>query len=274
MDTVRDHPIYPKEDITLNSAGQISQAGLDALAASRHTVALTGAGVSAESGIPTFRGEGGLWRNHRPEQLATPEAFAANPALVWEFYDWRRSVIHRARPNPAHSALAALEEMSEKFTLLTQNIDGFHRAAGSQRVVELHGNIWEMRDLDEGRVFEDRRVPLKPIPPRTRSGALLRPNVVWFGEGLNPKIKEAAFEAASGCDFMIVAGTSAVVQPAAYMPLLAKQNGAYVLEVNPERTPISDVVDETLFGKAGEVLPAIAERLSRADERNRKRPLA
>ncbi|MFQ5914225.1 MAG: NAD-dependent deacylase [Nitrospinota bacterium] len=245
---------------------------MDALADSRYTVALTGAGVSAESGVPTFRGEGGLWRNHRPEQLATPEAFVANPKLVWEFYDWRRSVIHRAQPNPAHLALAALEERSENFTLLTQNIDGFHRAAGSKRVVELHGNLWEMRSIEGGRIFEERQVPLETIPPRTETGALLRPNVVWFGEGLNPKVLEAAFEAASRCEFMIVAGTSAVVQPAAHLPVLAKQNGAYVLEVNPEPTLISDFVDESLLGKAGEILPAIVESVSQGKRQSPERP--
>jgi NAD-dependent deacetylase len=245
---------------------------LDALAASRFTVALTGAGVSAESGIPTFRGAGGLWRNYRPESLATPEAFATDPKLVWEFYDWRRDVIHQAEPNAAHFALAALEECSEHFTLLTQNIDGFHLDAGSRKVLELHGNIWEVRGVEGGRVIENRQVPMEPIPPRTEAGELLRPNVVWFGEGLNPKILEAAFEAASKCNFMIVAGTSAVVQPAAQLPVLAKQNGAYVLEVNPEPTPISDVVDETLLGKAGEVLPLIAERVSQLSNRTQYPP--
>lgn len=259
-------------DAALGPPPQISQRGLDALLTARHTAALTGAGVSAESGVPTFRGEGGLWRSRRPEELATPEAFAADPRLVWEFYDWRRSVIRRAGPNPAHYALRALEAMFPRFTLLTQNIDGFHREAGSRHVLEMHGNIWEVRSLEDGRVWEDRRVPLEPIPPRTESGALLRPNVVWFGEGLDPEVLEAAFEAAARCDFMIVAGTSAVVQPAAHLPVLAKRNGAYVLEVNPERTPISDLADETLLGKAGEALPAVVERLAQAKRRDPRRP--
>ena len=248
----------------LNPTPKISPAGLDAWAGARRTVALTGAGVSAESGIPTFRGAGGLWNGRRPEDLASPEAFAADPKLVWEFYDWRRSVIHQAAPNPAHAALAALEEGSEGFVLLTQNIDGFHRDAGSRNVVELHGNIWEVRSAAGGEVTENRQVPLDPLPPRTETGALLRPNVVWFGEGLDPKVLETALEAASRCDFMIVAGTSAVVQPAAHLPVLAKRNGAYILEVNPEPTPISGWADETLLGKAGEVLPEIADDVDRA----------
>ena len=183
---------------------------------------------------------------------------------MWEFYDWRRSVIHQAAPNPAHATLAALEEGSEGFVLLTQNIDGLHRDAGSRNVVELHGNIWEVRSAAGGEVTENRQVPLDPLPPRTETGALLRPNVVWFGEGLDPKILEKALEAAARCDFMIVAGTSAAVQPAGRLPVLAKQNGAYVLEVNPEPTPISGWVDETLLGKAGEVLPEVVEAVGRA----------
>lgn len=256
--------IHTPGERALNPIPKISPAGLAAWAGAGRRVALTGAGVSAESGIPTFRGAGGLWNGRRPETLASPEAFAADPKLVWEFYDWRRSVIHQAAPNPAHAALAALEEGSEGFVLLTQNIDGFHRDAGSRNVVELHGNIWEVRSAAGGEVTENRQVPLDPLPPRTETGAPLRPNVVWFGEGLDPKILEKALEAAARCDFMIVAGTSAAVQPAAHLPVLAKQNGAYVLEVNPEPTPISGWVDETLLGKAGEVLPEIVEAVGRA----------
>ncbi len=174
-------------------------------------------------------------------------------------------MIHQARPSPAHEALAAMEEASEEFALLTQNIDGFHRDAGSRNIVELHGNIWEVRSLADGSIRENRQVPIDPLPPKDGTGALLRPNVVWFGESLDPGILETAFRVSGECHFMIVAGTSAVVQPAAHLPLLAKRNGAYVLEVNPEPTPISEWVDETLHGKAGEILPALAEAVVRGE---------
>lgn len=239
----------------------ISERGLEALSRARRPLVLTGSGVSAESGVPTFRGPDGLWRNFRPEELATPEAFRANPGLVWEFYDWRRGVIHTVSPNPAHQAIAALEELFPSLTLLTQNIDGLHRAAGSRHLLELHGNIWQVRCVREGRVIEERRVPLSPLPPRCPCGDFLRPNVVWFGEALDPSVLHEALTLAASCDFMLVAGTSSVVQPAASFPLLARRNGAYVLEVNAEPTPLSDFADESLIGKAGEILPGILARL-------------
>ncbi len=223
-------------------------------------VVLTGAGISAESGIPTFRGEGGLWKQYRPEELATPEAFARNPALVWEWYDWRRQIIARSQPNPAHRILAEMEEFFPHFTLITQNVDGLHQAAGSKKVLELHGNIWRVRCVREGTVSENREVPLKEIPPRCRCGALLRPDVVWFGEPLPGDVLEKAFAAAEECDIMLVIGTSAVVQPAASIPLVALRRGASVVEINPQETPLSRYATEVLRGKAGEVLPALWER--------------
>ncbi len=148
-------------------------------------VVLTGAGVSAESGVPTFRGENGLWKKHRAEQLATPEAFAHDPKLVWEWYDWRRSVLAQAKPNPGHHALAAAEARARKFTLITQNVDGLHELAGSRNVLRLHGSIWMLRCLECGREREeDRRTPLPEIPPRCECGGMLRPGVVWFGRGI------------------------------------------------------------------------------------------
>lgn len=242
---------------------KISSTGLEALISSRHTVALTGAGVSAESGIPTFRGKEGLWNNYRAEELATPQAFEENPELVWKFYNWRRSIIHQAKINLAHKALAKMEENFKTFALLTQNIDGLHSDAGSKNVVELHGSIWEFRSLIDGSVRENRQVPIDPLPPRDKLGTLFRPNVVWFGEPLDPKILDKAFQISSKCHYMIVIGTSAAVQPAANLPLLAKRNGAYILEVNSERTLLSEHVDESLTGQAGEILPALAERIAK-----------
>jgi NAD-dependent deacetylase len=217
---------------------------------------LTGAGISAESGVPTFRGEGGLWRNFRPEQLATPEAFRRDPALVWEWYDWRRGLIDSCAPNTAHETLAEMEAALPDLTLITQNIDGLHQLAGSRNVLELHGDIWRMRCTHCEGIFKDRRVPLPEIPPRCpECGALLRPDVVWFGESLPLEVLDAAWAAAARCRLMLVVGTSAVVQPAASLPIVALRNRARLVEVNPAETPLSGHAHEILRGPAAEVLP-------------------
>ena len=229
--------------------------------AAKAVAVLTGAGVSAESGVPTFRGEGGLWRQFRAEDLATPQALARDPYLVWEWYDWRRQKIAACRPNPAHHALAALESRAQEFLLITQNIDDLHRKAGSRRLVELHGNIWRVRCVREGTVSDLPDAPLREVPPRCGCGALLRPDVVWFGEALPADTLERAFKASETCDLFLVVGTSALVQPAASLPLMAKRNGATVIEVNPEPTPLSDRVDICLHGKAGEILSALLAAL-------------
>ena len=216
---------------------------------------LTGAGVSAESGVPTFRGEGGLWRNFRSEQLATPEAFRRDPALVWEWYNWRRGLIGGCAPNAAHEMLAQMEAAIPDFTLITQNIDGLHQLAGSRNVLELHGNIWRTRCTGCGQLTKDRRMPLPELPPRCpECGALLRPDVVWFGESLPLEVLERAWAAAADCRLMLVVGTSAVVQPAASLPLVAQRNGARLVEVNPAETPLSVHAHEILRGPAAEVL--------------------
>jgi NAD-dependent deacetylase len=230
---------------------------------SRYTAVLTGSGVSAESGIPTFRGKEGLWNKHRAEDLATPQAFKDNPKLVWDFYNWRRTLIHHAQINLAHKALVEMEETLKDFVLLTQNIDGLHRDAGSENIIELHGSIWEFKSLKDGSVRENRQVPIFPLPPKDESGIIFRPNVVWFGESIDPKTLEKAFEISSKCQYMIVIGTSAMVQPAAHLPLLAKRNGAYILEVNLELTPLSKHVDESLNGPAGVILPALAKSIAK-----------
>jgi NAD-dependent deacetylase len=224
----------------------------------RHVVALTGAGISAESGVPTFRGEGGLWRQYRPDELATPHAFARDPKLVWEWYDWRRGLIAQCQPNPAHDTLAAMEAELTDFTLITQNVDGLHHLAGSQRVLELHGDIWRLRCTREGTRLVDRTTPLPEIPPHCADcGALLRPDVVWFGESLPEDVLQAAFAASAACDAMLVVGTSAVVQPAATLPLIAKQNGALLVEINPQPTPLSDYADLSLRQPAAQALPQL-----------------
>jgi NAD-dependent deacetylase len=217
---------------------------------------LTGAGISAESGIPTFRGAGGLWRNFRPEDLATPEAFARDPLLVWEWYNWRREIIARAEPNPAHRALAKLEAVKPHFTLITQNVDGLHDAAGSRRILKLHGDIWRLRCTVCGADWIDRSVPLRALPPLCACGGLARPAVVWFGEMLPREILREA-ERAAEADVFLLIGTSAVVYPAAGLVPSAKAAGATVMEINLEPTFFSGIVDFAFRGQAGELLPRL-----------------
>ncbi|RLA88473.1 MAG: NAD-dependent deacylase [Deltaproteobacteria bacterium] len=222
-----------------------------------HVAVLTGAGISQESGIPTFRGPEGLWRQYRPEELATPAAFRQNPRLVWEWYDWRRCLIADKSPNPAHYALVALEARIPEFTLITQNVDGLHKLAGSTRLSEIHGNIWQVRCLDCGRVGEDRRVPLPLLPYCPECGGLLRPNVVWFGEPLDVDILNQAQLALQQAQVMLVVGTSALVQPAASFAYWAQKAGALIAEFNLEPTPLTGQVDFSFLGMAGELLPQL-----------------
>ncbi len=232
------------------------------LADASHVAVLSGAGVSAESGVPTFRGAGGLWEGHRAEDLATRGAFQRDPEMVWRFYRWRLGVLEGVKPNPGHFALAELERRSERFWLITQNVDGLHREAGSRNVVELHGSIrrarcsscsWAcpMKDLD----FEANR----GLPECPSCGKLLRPAVVWFGEALPGEALSVAHEAIGDCDLMLVVGTSGVVEPAASFAGWARSHGAGVVEVNLEPTPISRVADVSLFGRSGEILPLLVQ---------------
>lgn len=225
---------------------------------------LTGAGISAESGIPTFRGKDGLWRKHRAEELATPQAFSQDPKLVWEFYNWRRGLIAPVEPNPGHNVLARWEKIFPDFALITQNIDGLHWKAGSKNIVELHGNIWMLRCTEEGTITENHDSPLKEIPLHCPScGALLRPHVVWFGESLDPLILQRAFALSSQCEVMFVIGTSAIVQPAASLPFSASESGATIVEININPTPLTPYTDFSFMGKSGEILPLIDKNLTR-----------
>jgi NAD-dependent deacetylase len=227
------------------------------LAQATAVAVLTGAGISAESGVPVFRGAGGLWKEHKPEDLATAEAFAKDPRLVWEWYNWRRELIAKAAPNPGHKALVQLEIRKPRFTLITQNVDGLHDMAGSGKILKLHGDIWRMVCTDCRANFPNRRVPLPKIPPHCACGGLARPGVVWFGEPLpDGMIKEAEHAAAAAQVFLVV-GTSAVVYPAASLIPYAKQAGAKVIEINTEATAATKTVDLALHGPAGEVLPKL-----------------
>jgi NAD-dependent deacetylase len=238
-----------------------SHSMIERLRRAKSVVVITGAGISAESGVPTFRGPDGLWRQYRAEDLATPHAFQRDSRLVWEWYDWRRQLISEKEPNTGHVAIAAMEDFFEEFLLITQNVDGLHRKAGSTKLIEIHGNIWRVRCMAEGRVFLNDQVPLKEIPPRCDCGALIRPDVVWFGEPLSEKDLADSYAVLKGCDCLLVVGTSAVVQPVASFPTIARSGGAFIVEVNVEPTPISGWVDESILGKSGQILPRLAERL-------------
>lgn len=251
-------------------------------------VVVTGAGVSAESGVPTFRGEEGLWRNHRPEELATPEAFRRDPRLVWEWYQWRRSLVAECSPNPAHRALAELQ-VRQGAAILTQNVDGLHalaledaraggledaRAGGLQDagaggpdgpveapLLEVHGSLFRIR-CTSCPWKAPRREPVDAsaettLPRCPECGALARPDVVWFGEALDPAVLEDSFRLAAGADVCLVVGTSAVVQPAASLPLATRRAGGTVVEVNPRSTPLTGLAAVSLRGPAGAVLPQL-----------------
>ena len=236
---------------------------LDALRNARRVAVLTGAGISAESGVPTFRdAQTGLWAQYDPKQLATPEAFARDPRLVWEWYAWRRELCAGAKPNAGHLALVELEKRFDEFTLTTQNVDGLHLLAGSQRVLELHGSIRRYKCFDTGRLLEGEPPPCDDPPPRhPDTGGMLRPDVVWFGEALPEAALMDSIRAAREADVYFTIGTSALVYPAAALPIEAQRAGATVVEINPTETPFSQIATFSLRGKAGDVLPTILQAL-------------
>jgi NAD-dependent deacetylase len=227
------------------------------LAAARSITVLTGAGISADSGVPTFRGTEGLWRNFRAEDLATPEAFDRDPRLVWEWYNWRRELIATKKPNPAHDAIAELERRCAQFWLITQNVDGLHRTAGSQRLSEIHGNIWMVRCTACGQVTENRDVPIHILPICRDCRNFLRPHIVWFGESLAEEDLQRSYTALQASDLCLVIGTSGVVYPAAGFASIAKEAGAFVAEINLDQTPQTDLVDLSLQGRAKDIVPLL-----------------
>ena len=226
-----------------------------ALRQARKVVVLTGAGISAESGIPTFRDpQDGLWSRFRPQDLATREAFERDPRLVWNWYEWRRRLVRQARPNPGHLALVRMESLLPDFTLVTQNVDGLHALAGSRRLLELHGNILRNKCLGENLPMEPQPGDEGEPPVCSRCGSWLRPDVVWFGEGLPQQALDGALESTAQCDLFFAIGTSAAVSPAAELPVMALQGGALVVEINPEPTRLTGNVQLTLQGAAGPIL--------------------
>tara|TARA_B100001094_G_C18052511_1_gene730801 strand:+ start:57 stop:770 length:714 start_codon:yes stop_codon:yes gene_type:complete len=220
---------------------------------------LTGAGTSAESGVATFRGQNGLWKGLRPEELASPEGFAADPNKVWEWYNLRRASLMKIECNPGHLALSQLEKDKSDFLLVTQNVDRLHQKAGSKNLIELHGNIWEVRCTACGAVFDETMTSLPPLPKCKKCHNLLRPAVVWFGEQLPSGSFEKAAHNTAKSDVLIVVGTSAVVYPAAGLAQIAKQSGAAVIEVNIENTSNTTIANIFIKGKSGEILPLITK---------------
>ncbi|MDH3977934.1 MAG: NAD-dependent deacylase [Gammaproteobacteria bacterium] len=234
---------------------------ISALRNARHVVVLTGSGTSAESGIPTFReAQTGLWEMYRPEDLATPDAFERNPQLVLNWYAWRRELVSSAEPNEAHRAIAKLEKLTNKLTLITQNVDGLHQRAGSTDVIEFHGSVLRSR-CSEGHKTESLPDSSEAQPRCELCDSLLRPDVVWFGESIPEEALARSFKAIEDCDVFLAVGTSAEVQPAASLATMAQHHGAVLVEVNPSATPLTDTADYALAGSSGTILPELITAL-------------
>ena len=244
---------------------QIDKSLVDKLSDSKSIVFFTGAGISSESGIPTFRGKEGLWNKFRPEELANFDAFIKNPALVWEWYNYRKKIVHEAKPNAAHLTIAEMQNHFDDVTVVTQNVDNLHRRAGSKKIFELHGNI-ERNFCISCKKFHNEELDFSASVPKCECGGLIRPDVVWFGEYLPEDQFLGGEKAAINSDVFFVVGTSAVVYPAAGLVYTAKASGATIVEINIEETEISSSVNYSYFGKAGEILPRIFEEYKlRAD---------
>lgn len=237
---------------------KIDQSLIDSLRKSESIVFFTGAGISSESGIPTFRGKDGIWNKLRPEELANFDAFMRNPEMVWEWYNHRKKIIHDARPNAAHLTIAEMQNHFKNVTVVTQNIDNFHRRAGSNNVFELHGNI-ERNFCINCKKYYNEELDFSAGVPKCDCGGLIRPDVVWFGEYLPEDQFLGGEKAAINSDVFFVVGTSAVVYPAAGLVYTAKQSGSTIVEINIEETPLSSIANYSFFGKAGEILPRILE---------------
>lgn len=224
---------------------------------------LTGAGISADSGIITFRGKNGLWNNIEVQKLATLKGFLNNPEFVWQWYDERRREIAANKPNPGHLTLASLEKHFDKISIITQNVDGYHQKAHSTEVIELHGSIWEFKCMGCEKIIKNFDAPLKDLSPKCDCGGLQRPNVVWFGEAIPQKGLDESLKIASECDIFFVIGTSAIVQPAASIPIIAKRSKAYLVEINLEDTPLTKQTDISFKGKAKDILPELLKEIKK-----------
>lgn len=231
---------------------------VEALRDARHVCVLTGAGISAESGVPTFReAQDGLWARYDPHELATPEAFERDPELIWEWYRWRRDLVSKVEPNPGHLALARLAELVPRFTLITQNVDGLHQRAGSTGVIEFHGNLFDDCCHAEGCVVEHEQTAAVPVCPNC--GSKLRPGVVWFGEAIPERALDASFAAAADCNVFLSIGTSSLVYPAAGLADIAREHDAVTVEINPSPTMQAAGFDFVVASKAGAALPELVE---------------
>uniref|UniRef100_A0A832DHI0 NAD-dependent protein deacylase n=1 Tax=Ignavibacterium album TaxID=591197 RepID=A0A832DHI0_9BACT len=233
---------------------------IDKLSESKRIVFFTGAGISAESGIPTFRGKDGIWNKLKPEELANFNAFLRNPQMVWEWYNHRKKIIHDSKPNAGHLAIAEFEKYFDDVAVVTQNIDNLHRRAGSTKIYELHGNI-KRNYCIKCHTFYNEELEFSEGVPKCKCGGLIRPDVVWFGEFLPADQLEESEKAAIRSDMFFVAGTSAVVYPAAGLVYTAKRSGSFIVEVNIEETEVTSIADVSFFGGAGKVLPAILEKV-------------
>ena len=237
------------------------------LRAAGEIAVLTGAGVSKESGVPTFReAQHGLWAQYDPQQLATPQAFRQNPRLVWEWYEWRREMVRKSQPNPGHYALAEIERRLPQTWIITQNVDDLHEQAGSQKVIHLHGNIAQSKCADncqgDPTIVDLTQLESDSVPPKCPyCGAYVRPDVVWFGEMLLEATLNQAVQISERCDVMLVVGTSGLVTPAAALPSYARRAGAIIIEVNPDYSAITRIADLKLDGPSGEILPLVVEAL-------------
>jgi len=235
---------------------------IETFRAARHICVLTGSGVSAESGVPTFRdAQTGLWEKFDPQQLATPEAFHDDPALIWRWYRWRRELVATAAPNPGHLALVDLAAMLPQMTLITQNVDGLHQRAGSRNVTEFHGNLFANRCIVGDCIASGADMSVA-IPLCPGCGGMLRPGVVWFGEPIPAEASRAANTGASTCDVFLSIGTSSLVSPAAGLAEIAQRHGATVIEINPDATPLTGQSHFALRGKSGVVLPELVSCLT------------
>ena len=248
---------------TFNQHSEEFQRLLQVVNKAKNIMVITGAGISAESGIPTFRGEGGWWRSRNPEELATLKAFKADPRFVWEWYEYRRELVAKAEPNSAHRVLAWLESQGKRVFILTQNVDDLHERAGSHEIVHIHGSIWHVACMNDGRISEDRRVPLPQLPPVCSCGGIQRPAIVWFDEDLSATDREQVdkYIQESKIDVVFVIGTYATFDYIRHWALRAKESGALLVEINPDSTALSPYANVLLHGPAGEILASMETQL-------------